>query len=139
MQKRKEYNRVTFHAMSVEEIPLNGKYDFITAFECIHDMAYPLEALSKMKELLSDDGTVLISEEAVGDSLEENKNFFGHLMYNFSVLHCVPQSMVFPDSAAIGTVMKPSTMKILSEEAGFTDFKILPIENAFWRFYLLKH
>ncbi len=132
-------NRVIFHAMSVEEIPLNGKYDFITAFECIHDMAYPLEALSKMKELLSDDGTVLISEEAVGDSLEENKNFFGHLMYNFSVLHCVPQSMVFPDSAAIGTVMKPSTMKKLSEEAGFTDFKILPIENAFWRFYQLKH
>jgi len=131
--------RVKFHALPVEKIPMNGKFDLITAFECIHDMAYPAEALAKMKDMLSDNGTVIISEEAVGDSLEENKNFFGHLMYNFSVLHCVPQSMAFPNSAAIGTVMKPSTMKKLSERAGFTSFEILPIENPFWRFYQLKH
>lgn len=131
--------QLTFHEMAVENIPPNGKFDLITAFECLHDMAYPETALRKMKEMLAPDGTVLISEEAVGDSLEENKNFLGHLMYNFSVLHCLPQSMVFPDSAATGTVMNPSRLKGLALEAGFTKFEVLPVDNDFWRFYLLKH
>ena len=38
-------------------------------------------------DVAAEDGAVLISEEAVGDNLEENKNFLGHMMYNFSVLH----------------------------------------------------
>ncbi len=58
------------HDMAVENIPLNGKYDLITAFECLHDMAYPQIALRKMKEMLAEDGAVLISEEAVGDNLK---------------------------------------------------------------------
>ncbi len=60
-------------------------------------------------------------------------------MYNFSVLHCLPQSMVFPDSAAIGTVFNPSKIKELAAEAGFSKFEVLPVENDFWRFYQLKH
>ena len=131
--------QLTFFDMAVEHIPANGKYDLITAFECLHDMAYPEKALRKMKEMLAADGAVLISEEAVGDNLEENKNFLGHLMYNFSVLHCLPQSMVFPDSAAIGTVMNPSRLEGLARDAGFSSFEILPVENDFWRFYQLKH
>jgi len=102
-------------------------------------MAYPQIALSKMRDMLAEDGAVLISEEAVGDNLEENKNFLGHMMYNFSVLHCLPQSMVFPDSAAIGTVMNPSRLRKLAAEAGFSKFEVLPVENDFWRFYQLKH
>jgi hypothetical protein len=47
--------------------------------------------------------------------------------------------MVFPDSAAIGTVFKPSKIKELAIEAGFSKFEILPVENDFWRFYQLKH
>lgn len=67
--------------------------------------------------------------------MSEVKNFFGHLIYNFSVLHCLPQSMVFPDSAAIGTVFNPSKIQELALKAGFSKLKIVPVENDFWRFY----
>ena len=70
--------------------------DVNAAMSCLHDMAYPETALRKMKEMLAEDGAVLISEEAAGGNLEENKNFLRHMMYNFSELHCLPQSMVFP-------------------------------------------
>jgi hypothetical protein len=58
-------------------------------------------------------------------------------MYNFSVLHCLPQAMVFPGAAGTGTVMKPSTLRAYAEEAGFSGFDVLSIENPFWRFYRL--
>ncbi len=130
-------DRIRFHEASIEEAPLQGPYDLVTAFEVLHDLAYPVRALRRMKELASPSGTVLIADEAVGDSLEENCHFLGHLYYNFSVLHCLPQSMAFPDSAATGTVMTPSTLRRYASEAGFRTVDILPIENPMFRFYRL--
>ena len=71
------------------------------------------------------------------DTLEENTNFMGHLFYNYSLLHCLPQAMGFPNSAATGTVIKPSTLRKYAEEAGFAKVDILPIESAQFRFYRL--
>ncbi len=130
-------NRITFHLSSAEESPMSGPYDLVTAFECIHDMAYPVKALRRMRELAGPNGAVLIADEAVGDSLEENRNFLGHWNYNFSVLHCLPQAMVFPGAAGTGTVMSPSTLRAYAQEAGFARVEVLPIDNPFWRFYRL--
>jgi 2-polyprenyl-3-methyl-5-hydroxy-6-metoxy-1,4-benzoquinol methylase len=130
-------DRIVFHLASAEEAPLSGSYDLVTAFEVIHDMAYPVKALRRMHELAAPDGAVLIADEAVGESLAENRNFLGHLMYNFSVLHCLPQAMVYPGAAGTGTIMRPSTLRDYAQEAGFTQVDVLPIENPFWRFYRL--
>jgi hypothetical protein len=32
----------------------------------------------------------------------------------------------------------PDTLRGYAEEAGFSEFDVLPIENDFWRFYRLK-
>jgi len=130
-------DRIVFHLSSAEEAPMHGPYDLVTAFECLHDMAYPVKALRRMHELAAPNGVVLIADEAVGDSLEENHNFLGHWNYNFSVLHCLPQAMVFPGAAGTGTVMSPSTLRAYAQEAGFARVDVLPIENPFWRFYRL--
>jgi SAM-dependent methyltransferase len=129
--------RVTFHLAAAEEIQPKEPYDLVTAFECIHDMAYPVKALRRMREILAPDGTVLVADEAVGENLEENRNFMGRFMYNFSVLHCLPQALIFPDAAGTGTVMGESTFRGYAEEAGFSKVDVLPIENPFWRFYHL--
>jgi 2-polyprenyl-3-methyl-5-hydroxy-6-metoxy-1,4-benzoquinol methylase len=129
--------RITFHHSPIEKAELSGPYDLVTAFECLHDMPYPLDALRKMRELAGPNGTVLIADEAAEDSLEENCNFLGHLFYNFSVLHCLPQAMVFPDAAGTGTAIKPSTVREYAKAAGFKTVEVLPIQNPFWRFYRL--
>ena len=92
-REKKVEDRVIFHASMMEDSDLQGPYDLVTAFEVVHDMPYPVKGLSRMREIVADDGAVLLAEEAVGDTLEENRNFLGSLMYNFSVLHCLPQSM----------------------------------------------
>ncbi len=130
-------DRIAFHAADAAEAPLEGPYDFITVFECIHDMAHPVAALGRMQALAADDGVVLIADEAVGDGVEENRHFMGRICYNFSVLHCLPQARVFPDSAATGTVMGPRKLEGYAKDAGFRRMDILPVENPFWRFYRL--
>jgi 2-polyprenyl-3-methyl-5-hydroxy-6-metoxy-1,4-benzoquinol methylase len=136
-QKAGVADRITFHHSPIEKVGLTGSYDLVTAFECLHDMAYPIDALKKMRELAGTTGTVLIADEAAGDSLEENCNFLGHLFYNFSVLHCLPQAMVFPGAAGTGTAIRPSKVQEYARAAGFQGVEVLPIENPFWRFYRL--
>jgi 2-polyprenyl-3-methyl-5-hydroxy-6-metoxy-1,4-benzoquinol methylase len=130
-------DRITFHRAAAEDAPLGGPYDLVTAFECLHDMPYPVRALRRMRELATPGGAVLVADEGVGDSLDENRNFVGRLNYNFSVLHCLPQALVFPDAAGTGTVIRPSTLRRYAEEAGFSRVETLPIENPLWRFYRL--
>jgi 2-polyprenyl-3-methyl-5-hydroxy-6-metoxy-1,4-benzoquinol methylase len=130
-------DRITFHLSTVEDAPVQGPYDLMTAFECLHDMPYPVQALRRMRELLAPNGAVLIADEAVGEALEENTNFMGHFFYNFSVLHCLPQAMVFPNAAGTGTVIKPSVLRQYAEGAGFGSVEVLPIENPQFRFYRL--
>jgi 2-polyprenyl-3-methyl-5-hydroxy-6-metoxy-1,4-benzoquinol methylase len=130
-------DRITFHRAAVEDAPLRGPYDLVTAFECLHDMPYPVRALRRIHELAGRGGAVLVADEAVGDSLEENRSFVGRLNYNFSVLHCLPQALVFPGAAGTGTVIRPSTLRRYAEEAGFSRVETLPIDNPLWRFYRL--
>jgi 2-polyprenyl-3-methyl-5-hydroxy-6-metoxy-1,4-benzoquinol methylase len=130
-------DRIAFHRSAVEDAPLRGPYDLVTAFECLHDMPYPVRALRRMRELAGSSGAVLVADEGVGDSLDENRNFVGRLNYNFSVLHCLPQALVFPDSAGTGTVIRPSTLRRYAQDAGFARVETLPIDNPLWRFYRL--
>ena len=78
-----------------------------------------------------------IDSEAVADTLEENHTFLGRLNYNFSVLHCLPQAMVYAGAAGTGTVIRHSTLRQYARAAGFTQVDVLPIENPLWRFYRL--
>lgn len=129
--------RVHFHLASAERNPLSGPYDLVTAFECLHDMAYPVEALKMMRALAEPHGAVLIADEAAADSLQGNRTFLGHYLYNWSVLHCLPQALVSPNAAGTGTVIRPSTVQAYAQAAGFARVDILPIENQVWRFYRL--
>lgn len=129
--------RVKFHLAAVEDAALDPPYALVSAFECLHDMAYPVQFLRRMRELAAPDGAVLIADEAVGETIEENKNFLGQYMYNVSVLHCLPQAMVYDNAAGTGTVMRSSVFHRYAQDAGFKEVKILPIENPFWRFYRL--
>ena len=125
-------DRIRFHRGAVETVPLAGPFDLVTAFECLHDMPYPVKALRRMGA-----GAVLIADEAGGDSLRENRTFLGRLSYNFSVLHCLPQAMVFPGSAGTGSVLCPSVLRGYAREVGFSRVDVLPIEHPLWRFYRL--
>jgi hypothetical protein len=41
-------------------------------------------------------------------------------------------------AAYTGTVMRPATVEAYARDAGFEEVTVAPIENDFWRFYLMR-
>lgn len=110
------------------------RYDAIFFFECVHDMAHPVEALKAARAALADDGTVIVMDERVGETLtpgDPTELFFA----TASVLWCLPQGRADEDSHAPGTVMRPAMFEAIAREAGFEGVDVLPIDHPFWRFY----
>jgi SAM-dependent methyltransferase len=131
-------DRVTFSLRDVSDPGLAGQYDLVTAFEMVHDMARPVEALANFRQLLGPGGALVVADERVGETFTAPGDDVERMNYGFSVVHCLPASMAESPSAAIGTVIRPPVMRRCAAEAGFMSVEILPIENDFWRFYRLN-
>jgi 2-polyprenyl-3-methyl-5-hydroxy-6-metoxy-1,4-benzoquinol methylase len=131
-------DRVTFHEKDAADAGLQGQYDLVTIFEALHDMSYPVEVLRAARGLLAHGGVVFIGDERTEDEFKAPASEVERLFYGFSVFHCLPVGMVGEGAAGTGTVIRPATVKRYAEEAGFASCEVLPIENDFWRFYLLR-
>jgi SAM-dependent methyltransferase len=130
-------DRVSFSLRDASDAGVAGRYDLVTAFETLHDMARPVEALATMRRIVGPEGAVVIADERVGDTFGAVGDATERYMYGFSVLHCLPASLADPPSVGTGTAMRPPTLRRYADEAGFQRVDVLPIENDFWRFYRL--
>jgi SAM-dependent methyltransferase len=129
-------DRVRFHPMDAAEI--NGSFDVVLAFECIHDIPHPVEVLAAARRAAAPAGLVVVMDEAVGEEFVGPGDEVERLMYGLSTVLCLPDSMSHAGSAATGTVMRPATLRRYAVEAGFSGIEVLPIEDfGFWRFYRL--
>jgi 2-polyprenyl-3-methyl-5-hydroxy-6-metoxy-1,4-benzoquinol methylase len=134
-------DRMTFHARDAADLTtLNGRYDLVTAFECMHDLGNPVGVLRTMRRLAGEKGAVIVMDERVGDVFTAQGNEVEWMMYGWSVLHCLPVGMAdHQPSAATGTVMRTETLRRYAQEAGFREVEVLPIDNFFFRFYRLHN
>jgi 2-polyprenyl-3-methyl-5-hydroxy-6-metoxy-1,4-benzoquinol methylase len=131
-------DRVTFQQRDAADPGLAGRYDLVTIFEALHDMSYPVEVLRAVRGLLAGGGVVFIGDERTEDSFTAPASEVERLFYGFSVFHCLPVGMVGEGAAGTGTVIRADTVRRYAQEAGFSSCEVLPIENDFWRFYLLR-
>lgn len=130
--------QVSFAVRDASRPGLAGRFDLITAFETVHDMGRPVQALAQMRELLAEGGVVLVADERVGERFSAPGDAIERLNYGFSALHCLAATLAESDEAATGTVMRPPTLRRYAAEAGFSRVEVAPIEHDFWRFYLLR-
>ena len=130
-------DRVTFQVRDASDPTLEGRYDLATAFECVHDMGRPVEALGAMRRMVGEEGAVIVADERVPDSFGAPGDDTDRLMYGWSVLFCLPTGLADEPSVGTGTVMRQQTLRRYAEEAGYRGMEVLPIENDLWRFYRL--
>jgi 2-polyprenyl-3-methyl-5-hydroxy-6-metoxy-1,4-benzoquinol methylase len=131
-------DRVRFQLADGADVTTAGPFDVATAFECIHDMARPVEVLGAIRGALSDGGSMLIVDERTRDHFTGKPDDLEAYFYGWSIFDCLPTGMYEQPSAGTGTVMRPSTLEGYAREAGFTRFQALPIEHDTFRLYLLR-
>lgn len=125
---------VSFMAAGVEELDSEKSFDFITACDCVHDFARPLDTLREIRRRLTTDGTLFVVEPKVADRLEDNLNPVATMFYGFSVFHCMTQSLA-AGGPGLGTCLGPARTERLMREAGFGRFELLDIKSAVNLFY----
>jgi len=115
-------DRVRFEQVdAVKQIP--GRYDVITMFAVVHDTSDPLALLRNARDALDDDGVVLIDELNSHERPEAHPQPMGSLIYGFSLLHCIPQSLA-RGGVALGAAGLPEPrLRELCAKAGFSIVK----------------
>ena len=132
-------DRVQFVQRSATELQrgpgAEGGYDFISTFDCIHDMGDPGGVLRRIREALAPAGTYLMVEPKVAERLHDNaSNPFARMLYGISCLHCVPTSLA-QGGPGLGACWGETRARLAAQEAGFGQFKALPIRSPVQAFY----
>ena len=115
----------------------HGPFDLITILEALHDMADPVTVLRAAADGLAPGGTVLVADECVADHFAPDGDELERMMYGWSVVHCLPACRCESPSAAIGTVIRRSTVESLAAEAGFATVTVPDVDAGFFRLYAL--
>ncbi len=113
---------VTFEVATAKDFP-GTNYDFITFFDCLHDMGDPTGACAHAKQALKPNGTCMIVEPFAKDSLEENLNPVGRAFYAFSTMLCTPCSLNQEVGLALGAQAGEKQLKEVITGGGFSRFK----------------
>ncbi|MDN5845102.1 MAG: class I SAM-dependent methyltransferase [Candidatus Nitrosocosmicus sp.] len=110
-----------FRSVSANE-SIGNDYDFITFFDCLHDMGNPIGAMKFAKQSLKNDGTCMIVEPMANDNLKDNLNLVGRVFYAASTLVCVPNSLA-DSGPGLGAQAGEKRIREVAEKAGFTRFR----------------
>jgi hypothetical protein len=128
--KKEKTDNVKFEVSSASEFPGSG-YDFVTFFDCLHDMGDPGGALTHTRNVIKKDegggdssnsGTCMIVEPFAQNELENNINPIASTFYAASTLICVPNSLAF-NGPALGAQAGESRIKDVAMKSGFSHFK----------------
>jgi 2-polyprenyl-3-methyl-5-hydroxy-6-metoxy-1,4-benzoquinol methylase len=131
-------DRVRFEVTDAAGIEAKGPFDFAIVVEAIHDISRPVEVLAAIRRSLVSGGTLIVTDENVGESFTVPAGMGERFCYASSVTLCLPTSLAEQPSEAVGAVMRPETFRRLATDAGFQDVRILEeIELDSQRFYRL--
>lgn len=116
-------DRVTFEVANASNLPeVDGGYDLIAFFDCLHDMGDPTGASKRAYEVLAEDGSALIVEPMAGDAVEENFHPIGRTFSAASTLCCTANSLAL-DGPALGAVAPEQALREAVMAGGFKTFR----------------
>jgi SAM-dependent methyltransferase len=114
--------QVTFEVAKAKEFP-GRNYDFVTVFDCLHDMGDPIGAAAHIRQSLAKDGTWMIVEPFANDNLKDNLNPIGRVYYSFSTLLCTPCSRSQEVGLCLGAQAGEALIRDVVTSAGFNRFR----------------
>jgi SAM-dependent methyltransferase len=132
---------LSFHDVASDALPEDESFDFITTFDCLHDMTRPDLTIAAIRRALRPDGSWLIADIDGAPTYEENleRNPMASLMYGFSVLSCMSSALSEPDGLGLGTLgFHEEVAHKMCSEAGFTRFRRVEIPHGMNAYYEVR-
>ncbi len=134
-------DNVSFHDAAREPLPEDGRFSFVTAIDCLHDMTDPAAVMRRVRRALAPGGAWLIAEIKARASYEENveRNPMAPLMYGTSVLTCLSSALSEAGGAGLGTLgLHRELAERMLRDAGFGRFEELEIDHPINAFYVAR-
>lgn len=104
-------------------------FDYVTAFDAIHDQTRPLESLHGIHSILKTGGCFSMIDIAASTHLLQNKEHsMGAFLYTVSLMHCMPVGLV-DGGTGLGMMWGREKAIQMLELAGFQKIEIQEIPN----------
>jgi SAM-dependent methyltransferase len=118
-----------FELKDVATLALDGGYDLITAFDAIHDLARPRDALWSIARALRPDGVFLMVDVGASSNLDENLDHpLAAGLYVNSTMYCLTVSLA-QGGEGLGAMWGEQTVRQYLADAGFTRVEVRRIEG----------
>lgn len=130
---------VTFEQKDLTEYIPEEKFDFITAFDAIHDQARPDIVLDSVQRSLKKGGFFLMQDIDGRTNVSENLDHpLGTLLYTISCLHCMTVSLA-QGGMGLGAMWGTDKALEMLNEAGFRDIDIQRLDHDIQNcYYIIK-
>lgn len=126
--QRSGLSNARFEVQEVSRLDTPAHYDFITAFDAIHDQARPAEVLQAVAAALRPGGIFLMVDIAASSRLEENLDHpLAPFLYTFSCNHCMTVSLA-ANGEGLGSMWGEQQALRMLHEAGFTQVEVKHVE-----------
>ena len=116
-----------------------GQYDLITAFDAIHDQAFPARVLGNIQQALKTDGVFLMQDIAASSHVHQNVDQpVAPFLYTISAMHCMTVSLA-QGGVGLGAMWGREMAQKLLNEAGFTNISIQQLPHDIMNDYYISY
>ena len=135
--QRQELSNVRFAVRDAAQLDEPQSYDWITAFDSIHDQAKPDHVLRGIAAALRPDGLFLMQDILASSNVAENVGTpLGPFLYTVSCMHCMTVSLS-QKGMGLGAVWGKQLACQMLAEAGFNQVEVKTLEHDIINYYYL--
>ncbi|HEX7738805.1 MAG TPA: class I SAM-dependent methyltransferase [Marmoricola sp.] len=130
----------TFEVRDVTDLGEHDAFDVVTAFDAIHDQAFPDRVLAGIAAALRPGGMFLMVDIKAETGVDGNLGLpWATYLYTLSLMHCMTVSLSQEGGAGLGTVWGRQLAVRMLEEAGLVDVEPLEIRSDPFNYFYVAH
>lgn len=126
-------------AVSLKDQPdFLESFDYVTAFDSIHDQTHPLDALKSVHGILKGGGLFSMVDIAASSFINDNKDHpMAPFLYTVSLMHCMPVGLV-DGGSGLGMMWGRQKAVEMLKNAGFDKIEVLDIPDDPFNLHFLS-
>jgi 2-polyprenyl-3-methyl-5-hydroxy-6-metoxy-1,4-benzoquinol methylase len=120
-----------------DNIDFCKKFDYVCAFDAIHDQSHPLDVLKSIHYMLAPGGMFsMIDIKAFSNHADNLDHPMGAFLYTVSLMHCMPVGLN-DNGTGLGMMWGREQAEEMLKEAGFEHIEVIEMEHDSFNLHYL--